>query len=74
MYGLNQRVKNIGKGNTHYGQEGIITAKAWLDDATGLYGVRWADESETLVLKKDIEGCLWDGCERLAAVHDSFVV
>lgn len=61
MYGLNQRVKNIGKGNTHYGQEGIITARVCADDATGLYGVRWADESETFVLAKDIEEVYWTG-------------
>lgn len=61
MYGLNQRVKNIGKYNTHYGQEGIITARVCADDATELYGVRWADESETFVLSKDIEEVYWTG-------------
>lgn len=61
MYKLNQRVKNIGKDNTHYGQEGIITARVCADDDTGLYCVRWADESETFVLAKDIEKVYWTG-------------
>lgn len=61
MYGLNQRVKNIGKDNTHYGQEGIITARVCADNETGLYCVRWADESETFVLSNDIEKVYWTG-------------
>ena len=61
MYGLNQRVKNIGKDNTHYGQEGIITARVCADNEVGLYCVRWADESETFVLAKDLEEVYWTG-------------
>ena len=61
VYELNQRIKNIGKDNTHYGQEGIITARICADNEVGLYGVRWADESETFVLAKDIEKAYWTG-------------
>nr|DAQ33972.1 MAG TPA: hypothetical protein [Caudoviricetes sp.] len=61
MYGLNQRIRNIGKDNIHYGLEGIITARVCADDATGLFCVRWADESETFVLAKDIEEVYWTG-------------